>query len=62
MVTLRSGGEREGNVVRTRDADTEAGEGRFELQEWVSAVGGLTAMLLGAMLILGLVYLLVAGH
>lgn len=48
-------------MVRTRDADAE-GEGRFELQEWVSAVGGLTAMLLGAMLILGLVYLLVTAH
>jgi hypothetical protein len=57
----RSQVEPEGTVVRTRDADAE-GEGRFELQEWVSAVGGLTALLLGAMLILGLVYLLVAAH
>jgi hypothetical protein len=49
-------------VVRARDADTEAGESRIELQEWLSAVGGLTALLVGAMLILGLVYWLMASH
>jgi hypothetical protein len=42
--------------------DAEAGEGRIELQEWLSAVGGLAAMLVGAILILGFVYVLVAAH
>lgn len=49
-------------MVRARDADVEAGESRIELQEWLSAVGGLAALLVGAMLILGFVYLLMARH
>lgn len=49
-------------MVRTRDADPDASEGRFELHEWVSAVGGLAVLLLSAILILGLVYQLVTGR
>lgn len=49
-------------MTRARDADAEAGEGRIELQDWLSAVGSLAAMLVGAILILGFVYLLMARH
>jgi hypothetical protein len=49
-------------MTRARKADPEPGENRFELQEWLSAVASLAAVLLGAVLILGVAYLLVAAR
>ena len=49
-------------MTRARDRDPEPGESRFDFQEWLSAVANLAAVLLGAVLILGAAYLLVAAR
>ena len=52
----------ENAMTRARDRDPEPGESRFDFQEWLSAVANLAAVLLGAVLILGAAYLLVAAR
>ncbi|MCC2670911.1 MAG: hypothetical protein K0Q72_3382 [Armatimonadetes bacterium] len=46
-------------MTRVREAESEPVDSRFDFQEWLSAVAGLAAVLLGAVLILGAAYLLV---
>ena len=49
-------------MIRAREREREPAEVRFELQEWLSAVVVLGAVLLGAIGTLGLVYLLMAAR
>jgi hypothetical protein len=49
-------------MARARERERDAGEGRFELGEWLSAVLVLGAVLVGAVGTLGLTYLLLAAR
>jgi len=49
-------------MIRAREREADAADGRFELGEWLSAVLVLGVVLVGAVGTLGIAYLLLAAR